>query len=291
MEKNKKISKNEIEITLKINKVDVNKKIYFLGNIEKEDYEDKVKNKNSYKNNFQEFNERNTRLFIDNQYEKFAKYFIPKTNGTYTIKLVFILNIKSCRSMFYNCKNITAIDLSSFNSQNVTDMSKMFYGCSYLININLSNINTQKVTNMRSMFFNCHRLTEIDLSWFDTKNVKDMTCMFYDCISLTKINLSLFNTKNVKEMRSMFSYCNNLSKIDLSSFNIQNVRDMGFMFAECKRLRFLDLSSFDFNDSDDVIMESMFSLCINLTIKIKRKNYLKVKKNAPVLSFIFVLEI
>ena len=291
MIKRKKIEKNEIEIILKVNKSDLNQKIYFLGNNEKKYCDSKEKQKSICNYSLQEYNERNTRLFIDNQYVKFAKYFIPKRSGIYRIKLVFVLYIKTCQCMFYNCKNIITIDLSLFNSKNVIDMSKMFYGCSNLASINLSNLNTKKVTNMRSLFFNCHKLTEINLSMIDTKNVEDMTCMFYDCRNLTQIDLSFFNTENVKEMRNMFYCCNNLSKIDLSSFNVQNVRDMGFMFAECKKLRYLDLSSFDLNDPDDINLESMFFMCINLIVKIKRSCYLKIKKNAPILSFMFIMEI
>ena len=31
--------------------------------------------------------------------------------------------------MFYNCENLTELNLSSFNTNNVTNMSGMFYSC------------------------------------------------------------------------------------------------------------------------------------------------------------------
>ena len=34
--------------------------------------------------------------------------------------------------MFYKCSSLTNINLSNFNTQNVTDMSGMFDGCSSL---------------------------------------------------------------------------------------------------------------------------------------------------------------
>ena len=34
--------------------------------------------------------------------------------------------------MFYDCKSLKSIDLSSFNTNNVTDMSYMFSGCESL---------------------------------------------------------------------------------------------------------------------------------------------------------------
>ena len=41
-------------------------------------------------------------------------------------------------NMFYNCRNLQSIDLSSLNIQNVTDMSSMFLDCNNLQSIDLS---------------------------------------------------------------------------------------------------------------------------------------------------------
>ena len=51
-------------------------------------------------------------------------------------------------------------------------MNNMFYRCESLKNIDLSNFNTQNVTNMNEMFSNCISLTNLVLSNFDTQNVK-----------------------------------------------------------------------------------------------------------------------
>ena len=40
--------------------------------------------------------------------------------------------------MFSGCNSLTNIDLSIFNTQNVTDMNNMFNECASLTNINLS---------------------------------------------------------------------------------------------------------------------------------------------------------
>ena len=55
------------------------------------------------------------------------------------------------------------IDLSNFNTNNVTDMSYMFCGCSSLINIDLSNFNTQNVIDMNFMLSDCNSLMNIIL--------------------------------------------------------------------------------------------------------------------------------
>ena len=43
--------------------------------------------------------------------------------------------------MFYNCHNLLNLDLSSFNTNNVTNMSKMFERCDKLLGINKNKIN------------------------------------------------------------------------------------------------------------------------------------------------------
>ena len=64
----------------------------------------------------------------------------------------------------------------------------MFSECRSLTNINLSNFNTQTVTNMSSKFSLCRCLTKINLFNFNTQNVTNMSYMFYECNALTNIN-------------------------------------------------------------------------------------------------------
>ena len=57
--------------------------------------------------------------------------------------------------MFCGCYSLNELNLSNFNTNNVTDMDSMFYGCSSLKELNLSNFNTNNVTDMFSMFYKC----------------------------------------------------------------------------------------------------------------------------------------
>ena len=69
------------------------------------------------------------------------------------------------------------------------NMSYMLRECKSLTNINLSNFNTKNVTNMAEMVRDCDSLTNIDLSNFNTQNVTDMSCIFDGCNSLKKQNI------------------------------------------------------------------------------------------------------
>ena len=171
-------------------------------------------------------------------------------------------NITNMQNMFYGSNNLINIDLSSINTQNVTNMECMFYNCSNLVSIDLSSLNIQNVTSMKNMFYGCNNLINIDLSSLNTQNVSNMENMFYNCNNLVNIDLSHFNTQNVSNMQSMFYNCNNLINIDLSSFNTQKVISLGHMFYNCNNLMNADLSSF--NTQNVTNLEYMFYNCKNL---------------------------
>ena len=77
--------------------------------------------------------------------------------------------------MFYECSLMEELNLSNFDSSNVTasvtDMGFMFNECHKLKEIKgINNFNTSKVTNMKAMFNECHELEYLDLSNFDTSS-------------------------------------------------------------------------------------------------------------------------
>ena len=104
------------------------------------------------------------------------------------VELIWYNTINNCECIFKECIDIIEIDLTNFDSSQVTNMELMFYGCSSLTSINLSNLNTSKVKNMWSMFYNCSSLTSIDLSNFNTSKVENMQYMFGYCSSLSLLN-------------------------------------------------------------------------------------------------------
>ena len=97
-------------------------------------------------------------------------------------------------SMFYGWNNLREINLSSFNTQNVTDMEYMFYGCNNLREINLSSFNTQNFTEMGYMFSYCRKLEKIDLSSFNNQNI-NVTNMFVGCKNIGRVILKIEESK------------------------------------------------------------------------------------------------
>ena len=136
------------------------------------------------------------------------------------------------KCMFKSCENLKSIDLSNFDTSNVTDMEEMFTLCKNLENIDLSNFDTSNVTHMEKMFLFCENLTSIDLSSsLNSKNLKSIDISNLDK-QLKDINISTFNTERVKNMYCMFSNCINLKSITFSSsFKTENVTDMKGMIS------------------------------------------------------------
>ena len=203
---------NEILIKLKVEKIDVDKEVYFLDNTN----ESLEKNKNKVHTFLSELNQNNTELFINQEKKRFDKFFKPKKGGIYEIKLKFKNNLTNCSYMFYYCRNIIEIDFTSFKTNNVNTMKNMFSFCPNLTSLDLTSFNTEKVENMSNMFANCCNLKNIDLSSFDTRNVNNMKNMFSFCSQLSFLDISSFIASPNVNCEGMFNRCWNIKKLKVN---------------------------------------------------------------------------
>lgn len=170
------------------------------------------------------------------------------------LKVIGGKGLNSTYHMFSNCR-ANLIDLSSFDSSNVVNMSYMFCNCEAK-SIDLRSLNASKVTDMSYMFFKCEAKS-IDLTSFNTSSVTNMESMFRECWARS-LDLRSFNTSNVITMKQMFDHCYYAKSIDLTSFDTSKVEDMYGMFDTCQT-QSLDLSSF--NTGNVTNMERMFCDC------------------------------
>ena len=189
--------------------------------------------------------------------------------------------VTEMNAMFFHCRALQSINLSNFNTGRVNNMESMFQGCSNanLTSLDLSSFNTENVSSensMKCMFEGCSGLTTITLpSNTNIKRVKTMERMFQNCTNLVTINnfTAFFNnedngTNNVLwTTERMFQNCNNLTTVEFpATFKTNNVRVMTCMFYGCSRLTTLDISSFTTSRTDQGIdMESMFDGCQRLS--------------------------
>ena len=181
----------------------------------------------------------------------------------YTEPNVVFLNENS-EAMFRWFTKMETIDLSSFNTSEVTTMNTMFYMMNSLKSIDVSGFNTSKVTDMNAMFDLTGVIEQLDVSNFDTSNVTDMKWMFFGLNKLKKLNLTNFDTGRVTNMYGMFDAMTDVSEIKFgTNFNTRNVTNMGRMFSRTSSIQQLDLSHF--NTGNVTAMNDMFSLMTSLT--------------------------
>ena len=147
---------------------------------------------------------------------------------------------------------LDSIDLSTFDTSNVENMSYLFDSCK-THNVNINKLKTNRVKNMMAMFRG-YDVRYIKFDRFDTSNVENMSGMFLNSRSKS-INLSKLDTSKVTNMYGMFKGCR-ASIIELNGIDTSHVRDMHRMFEGCKT-GVLNLSSLDTHNVFD--MSYMFA--------------------------------
>ena len=117
----------------------------------------------------------------------------------------------SCYKWFHHCTNLATIEgIENLNTENVTNMHGMFFNCPNLSSLDLTNFSTGNVTDMNAMFGDCQKLSSLDLTSFNTANVTEMNFMFQGCSALTTIYASEMFVTDQVEGYDMFKYCTNL---------------------------------------------------------------------------------
>lgn len=158
-------------------------------------------------------------------------------------------------SMFENCQNLQAIDLSGFNTGNVTSMAGMFKWCYVLggtdSGLDISGFDTSKVTTMKEMFACDRQMRRLTVgNGFSTGSVTDMGEMFRECDNLSSIrhsergevDFSLFAPAGAADLSGMFANSHGINGVlDLSGFNIPTGSVTTNMF-NCVTIRELRLA-------------------------------------------------
>ena len=188
-------------------------------------------------------------------------------------------NVTTFKDMFTSDIGLKSLNVSNFKTDKVNDFSNMFSSCKALKSI--TGLDTWKTTgaildkptdiNMSLMFAYNDNLETLNLSKFDTSNVINFYAMFFYCEKLTSIaGLNNWKTKSATNMSSMFAGCQNLESITgLDNWDTTAATNMSSMFASATSLQKLDLSSFD---TRNATQDNFFSGDANLW-------YLKIGKN------------
>ena len=144
-------------------------------------------------------------------------------------------SLKSMGRMFQNCSAKSIVFGKNVNTNNVTDMSGTFTGTN-VTELDLSGFNTKNVTTMTRMFWETKATNIIGLEKFNTSNVTSMYGMF-EGAKVTTLDLSSFDTSKVTNMGNMFYWCPNLKTIYAGDkFVTTNVTSSNYMFIGSSNL-------------------------------------------------------
>jgi surface protein len=115
-------------------------------------------------------------------------------------------NVTSFYSLFYSFDNpkLKAMNLTTFNTSSLTNMSEMFKYCDNLETLNLSGWDVSNVTNMNEMFYYCRNLIYLNLSgWELSANITEYKGVFSGCTNLQKINMVGSSCESVNRVRAL----------------------------------------------------------------------------------------
>lgn len=104
----------------------------------------------------------------------------PITNLDYEVANLDTSKIKNMSYMFYQCVNLTSLNLTNFDVSSVENFEAMFAMCSKLKSLNLSNWVISNATNMNYMFQECEELENLDIRTMDFTNVTNSSNIFRD---------------------------------------------------------------------------------------------------------------
>ena len=138
-----KMNKNYIKAEIEIKEDDINKEIRIINSFEefKSLYGWDDKNENEYENE-KEIKEK-CKIKINNKIIPFSYKYKFNKKGKYIIEYLFSDNLTKTDFMFYECKSLSNIDLTNFNTENITYMSYMLSRFGSLPELDLINIDNQ----------------------------------------------------------------------------------------------------------------------------------------------------
>lgn len=203
-----------------------------------------------------------TESMFENYSRGYTYFYMPKKANN--------SKLKKMRAMFKNIQTDTesSLDLSSFNTEEVTDMSYLIgndqtgrYKYSKFKNIILGdNFITKNVTNMAYMFDRTSNSINITYpAVFDTSKVTDMNHMFNESY-IKNLPAAGFDTRNVTNMSYMFRrvyYMKDPQVFNLNTRNVTNMENMFELAFESQPNQNAIFGS-DFNTEKVITMANMF---------------------------------
>lgn len=148
-------------------------------------------------------------------------------------------NVETLDIFARGCKSLMSLDLSHFNTSKVTSMKEAFSWSRYET-LDLSGWDTGNVTTMWCMFIGCNWLKSINFGGWDTRKVTDFDCFIAasgdHTPELVSVDMSSFNTPSVTNFNYMFGARTTLEEIHFGVLDFASATDVSNMFHACRAL-------------------------------------------------------
>ena len=172
--------------------------------------------------------------------------------------LVVKKSAKNLSSMFTNCGSLKYLDVTNWDTSNVTSMGGLFNNCSSLTDLigienwntdslinlggaftglaleelNLSNWNISKITSFDSLFSGC-KVKTLNLSWGDkTKNKTSFSRMFENATTQTIIGIEDWDMSSATNLHAMFLRAKVAGELNLSKWDVSSVNNLNLFMYE-----------------------------------------------------------
>ena len=141
--------------------------------------------------------------------------------------------------------NKSFLDLTDLDISELDNLSYIFYGSNMEV-VDISGWDTSNVTTMENMFCFCDKLKNIiGIENLDVSKLESANSMFYCCKNLVELDLTKWNPISLQTARQMFYNCSNLKIIkNIENWQLPNIKDVSYMFYDCAKLD-VDLSNWD----------------------------------------------
>ena len=203
--------------------ININEDIKFSLIIDGKEYD-----KNNY-HSFEKAGLHNVTFAFKNKLDSLEGFF---NENNYLIEADFSQleteNIKSMAFLFKESQNLEKVNFgSNFDTSKVTNMQYLFYSCKGLNEIDLSSFKLENLINAEYMFGDCIQLKEIIFNNNTrSNNLEVMNNMFTNCSSLEYINTKILRTNKVKNLNYVFANCISLKEINISHFDSKNIKEL-----------------------------------------------------------------
>ena len=146
---------------------------------------------------------------------KWYTYVLPKDKGLCMIEGDSVKKVVVKANISYEPNYITpffygkiipssTVEASFKGSKlNITDIKGIFQYCSGLTSLDLSGWDTSNVSYISYMFNDCTSLTSLDLSGWNMSNVTNTTQMFNGCSNLTSIRMASCNQTTINKIKAV----------------------------------------------------------------------------------------